>query len=106
MKDGERKKLEDLHDFGVSCHRIGSELLRLARMLPYVGLKRLHDLSLRPLIYLALLFDKNPILTLAILPFIGLPVILTLIFVPLPGFIKAAVTVMAFIAFMLARGGN
>lgn len=75
-------------------------------MFPYVGLKYLHDLSMKPFIYLAQAFDKKPILTLAFLPFIALPVICTLIFVPLPGFIKAAITVLTFITFALVRDGN
>jgi hypothetical protein len=63
----------------------------------------LYNFCLKPLNGLALLFDRSPILTLAILPFIGLPVIYILIFVALPGFIKAAMTVLAFVAFALVR---
>ena len=90
------------NSFGVSRHRYVAELLRLARFVPYVGLK-LYDLTLKPLNGLALLFDRNPIFALAILPFIGLPVIYILIFVTLPAFIKVAMTFLAFIVFALVR---
>jgi hypothetical protein len=104
--ENEQKKLDRLRRFGCSCHHYGVELLRFPCMLPYVGVKQLYDLSMKPFIYLALLFDKNPILALAILPFIGLPIMLILVFVPLPNIIKIAITICAFVAFSLARDRN
>lgn len=95
MKEVE-EKTTDRRNYIPYCRRYCIQLLRLSCFISRMGLAK-------PFHLLAQLYDKNPIYLLLILPFLSAPIIYGLIYLPIDGAIKAALTVLLFVVFSFAR---